>query len=172
MEFTQGTCVRVDDRDYGDVVQAAVERAGWRIWVSMFILDPRPTRDVAGLVLQLTDTVAARRRLGVDVRVLTAGALSSPDIAVANLTAGLLLSDAGVPHRRLFDTGSGRRSSHAKWLVVDDRAFVGSQNWADDGFRINTEDAIMLTGPAVQHLASEFDRLWQMGRGMPDHAAV
>ncbi len=170
MQFSQSGVAPIDERDYGDVMQAAIERAGWRIWVSMFIFDPRPSRDVVGTVGNLVASIGERFRLGADVRILTAGDLTSPDIVVANLAAGLLLEDQGVPHRRLFDVGQERRGSHAKFAVVDDRAFVGSQNWTDDAFRANTEDAVMMTGSAVSQLAVEFDRLWQLGRGMPTNA--
>ena len=46
-------------------------------------------------------------------------------------------------------------------------AVVGSQNWTDDGFRLNIEDAVMVAGPGTRRIADEFVRLWRQGKGMP-----
>ena len=159
MEFVDAQAGRLEDREYFDFALACVEAATARIWASLFIQDVRPSRDIAGNVLELTMSVVARRRAGVDVRVLLTGRSNTPDIAVANMASGLMLRAHGVPHRALLDF-DGRRGSHAKFIVCDDVAVVGSQNWTDDGFRLNTEDAIILSGPPVEHLAGEFQRLW------------
>ncbi len=169
--FTRSGAVRVGDRDYFDVVLASIEAARRRVWASLFIYDIRPGRDLEGQVLDLTAALIARRRLGVDVRVLTTGHVETPDIAVANLASGLYLQGAGVPHRRLFTTDVARLGSHAKFIVSDDEAILGSQNWTDDAFRLNIEDAVLLQGNAVELVGQEFLRLWDAGKGMPQHGA-
>jgi len=168
--FTQSSATRIDDRDYFDFMLASIEAAKWRIWVSLFIYDIRPSRDLEGKVLDLTTALIERRKLGVDVRVLMTGQVRTPDIAVANLASGLYLTFSGVPHRRIFATADGRSGSHAKMVICDDAAVVGSQNWTDDGFRLNIEDAALLTGSVTDLLAQEFLRLWSTGKGMPQNA--
>jgi phosphatidylserine/phosphatidylglycerophosphate/cardiolipin synthase-like enzyme len=169
--FTRSAAVRIGDRDYYDIMLASVEAASRRVWASLFIYDIRPGRDLEGQVLDLTAALIRRRRLGVDVRVLTTGHVVTPDISVANLASGLYLKGAGVPHRRLFASDGGRLGSHAKFVVCDDEAIVGSQNWADDAFRLNIEDAVLLRGNVVELIGQEFLRLWGLGKGMPRHAA-
>ena len=170
--FDTARAARIDDRDYFEVVLATVEAARRRIWASLFLYDVRPGRDIAGQVLELTAALVERRRLGVDVRVLMTGDLETADIAVANLATGILLDSQMVPQRRLFDPGRGeRRGTHAKFAVIDDLAVAGSNNWADDAFRLNTEDGVLLAGEPVEQLAGEFLRLWALGKGLPRRGA-
>lgn len=168
--FTASRVAPVPERDYAEIALAMVERARVRLWVAMFICDIRPNRDVEGLVLELVSAVISRHRLGVDVRVLVTGAVRTTDIAVANTASALYLSNAGVPVRRVFATDEGRSGTHGKFVICDDQALVGSQNWTDDGFRLNTEDAVLVDGSASEVLASEFLRLWAPGRGVPARA--
>lgn len=164
--FGQARAVQLPERDYFDVVLAAIESARRRIWAALFIFDIRPSRDLEGQVLELVTALAARRRAGVDVRVLVTGSVETADIAVANLASGLLLEQSGVPIRRVF-ADEERQGSHAKFVVCDDRAVVGSQNWTDDAFRLNVEDAVLLSGPVADVLSGKFLRLWRLGRGNP-----
>lgn len=166
-----GAAARVDERDYADLVLASVEEARRRVWAAIFLYDVRPARDVRGRVLELTEALAARRRAGVDVRVLVTGLVDTPDLDVANLATGLVLARHGVPHRRLYGGLAGkRRGTHAKFAVFDDVAVLGSQNWTDDAFHDNVEDALLLTGEPAGLLAAEFRRLWALGKGLPRDA--
>jgi phosphatidylserine/phosphatidylglycerophosphate/cardiolipin synthase-like enzyme len=170
--FDDASAARLPEREYFDFTLASVERARRRVWASLFLQDIRPARDLDGQVLELTTALVARHRVGVDVRVLLSGQVNTPDIAVANLASGLFLAQNGVPHRRAFeDPRGGRGGSHAKFFVCDDEAVVGSQNWTDDAFRLNLEDAVVVQGPPVELLAEEFLRLWETGRGLPRRAA-
>lgn len=169
--FEQGRTARLDDRSYYDFTRAAVERARRRIWASIFICDIRPQRDIEGLVLDLLAAVIERRQWGVDVRIMVTGDATAADIVTANLASALYLQNAGVPVRRSVVLDDGRLGSHAKFALIDDTALVGSQNWTDDGFRLNIEDAILLTGQPVERLGAEFLVLWKQGKGVP-RAAV
>lgn len=164
--FVRAHAVRLPDEDYYDFMFASLETARRRVWVSQFICDIRPPRDVAGRVLDLVTALVVRRAIGVDVRVLLSGAAATPDIDVANLATGMFLENHQVPHRRLLQLGR-RRGSHAKVVIIDDVAVVGSQNWTDDGLRENIEDAVVITGQPCQRLADEFLELWAQGKGMP-----
>jgi phosphatidylserine/phosphatidylglycerophosphate/cardiolipin synthase-like enzyme len=181
--LTGASAARLADRDYLPYVHARIETAARRIWVAMFIHDVRPSRDVEGSVLDLTKSLVERFLVGVDVRVLLTGQVATPDIAVANLATGLLLEHYGVPHRRVFGAavpassdaqgavGNGRAGSHAKLVICDDVAVLGSQNWTDDAFRLNTEDAVIVAGPGVDAVAEHFLVGWDKGRGLPGNVA-
>jgi phosphatidylserine/phosphatidylglycerophosphate/cardiolipin synthase-like enzyme len=170
--FEDARAVRLPDRQYFDFALASVETARRRIWASLFLQDIRPSRDLNGQVLELTMALIARSRVGVDVRVLLSGDVNTPDIAVANLASGMFLAQTGVQHRRAFeDPRGGRGGSHAKFFICDAEAVAGSQNWTDDAFRLNIEDAVVVQGPPVELLAEEFLRLWETGRGLPRRAA-
>jgi phosphatidylserine/phosphatidylglycerophosphate/cardiolipin synthase-like enzyme len=168
IEFAAARATRISDGAYSDVVLAGIETARRRVWVSVFIFDVRPSRDPEGRALELAGALIDRHRMGVDVRVLMVGDVTTPDIAVANIATGLLLDEQGVRQRRLFDSGDAAlRGSHAKFVVIDDLAIAGSHNWADDAFRLNIEDSVLLAGEPVEQLAGEFLRLWSYGRALP-----
>lgn len=169
--FTGAEGARIEDSEYFEVMLANVEQAQQRIWLDMFLFDIRPARDVRGRVLELAMALVDRFHSGVDVRVLLTGLVRTPALGVANVATGLLLDASGVPHRRVFDAGNGRGGSHAKLVIVDDIATVGSQNWSDDAFGTNHEDAVMLKGPVVDILASDFIAIWRRGRSVPRNAA-
>ncbi|MCX4240479.1 phospholipase D family protein [Paraliomyxa miuraensis] len=164
--FDATQAARLPDRDYYDFVFASVEAARRRIWVSLFICDIRPSRDLEGQVLDLVTALIVRCAVGVDVRVLLNGVAATPDIDVANLATGTFLHRHRVPHRRVMQLGN-RRGSHAKLVICDDVAVVGSQNWTDDGLRQNLEDAIIVAGDATELLAADFLALWERGKGLP-----
>jgi phosphatidylserine/phosphatidylglycerophosphate/cardiolipin synthase-like enzyme len=171
IDFSDSLATRIPERAYFDFVLASVQSSRRRIWVSQFIFDVRPSRDVAGSVLEVALALVERSRAGVDVRVLLTGSVSTPDVAVANLATALLIGAYGVRQRRLFDVGADTRTgSHAKFAIWDDEAVIGSQNWTDDAFRLNLEDSVALSGQVVDVLADEFLRLWELGRGLPADA--
>jgi phosphatidylserine/phosphatidylglycerophosphate/cardiolipin synthase-like enzyme len=147
---------------------ACVATARRRIYASIFLFDARPVRDVRGHALDLTMALAERRRLGVDVRILLTGQVNTVALGVANVATGILLESHGVPHRRVFAAGDGRIGSHAKFALIDDLAILGSQNWTDDAFNDNLEDAVLLRGSALDPLETEFMRLWPLGKGLPE----
>jgi phosphatidylserine/phosphatidylglycerophosphate/cardiolipin synthase-like enzyme len=165
--FTGAQAARLDDREYFAFALASIESAQRRILVSQFLFDLRPIADARGQVLELAMALAARRRLGLDVRVLVCGQVETVALGLANLAAGILLASHGVPVRRVFDVDAQRKGSHAKFVVCDDLAMVGSQNWTNDGFNDNIEDGVMLSGPPVQLLEAEFERLWAIAGGLP-----
>jgi len=167
ISFADGATARVEDRSYYDFTLAGVERARWRVWASVFICDIRPQRDIEGLVLDLLAAIIERKRWGVDVRIMVTGDAGAADIMTANLASALYLDRAGVPVRRTLGYADGRLGSHAKFVLLDDVAVVGSQNWTDDGFRLNIEDAILVRGAPAMRLGAEFVDLWSRGKGVP-----
>lgn len=167
IEFAQTEAARIEERECFDLLMACVQAARQRIYAALFLFDVRPVRDVRGNVLELVMGLAQRRSVGVDVRVLLTGAVSTPELGVANVATGILLASHGVPHRRTFRTDPQRSGTHAKFAILDDLALVGSQNWSDDAFNLNTEAGVIVRGDAVDALEAEFGRLWRMGKGLP-----
>ena len=157
----------ISDREYYPIIRAAAEQAQSRIWASVFICDIRPSRDVSGRVLDLITTLSQRATLGVDVRFMRTGDASAADIAAANLATGLYLHQSGVPIRRTTQSDRGRLGSHAKMVVIDNVAFIGSQNWTPGGFDDHIEDAICVEGLGVERVTAEFLHLWSNGKGVP-----
>ncbi len=165
--FAGAAAARIAERDYYELLMACVTTARRRIHATVFLFDARPVRDPRGQVLDLAIALAERRRLGVDVRILLTGQVETPALGVANVATGILLESYGVPHRRLFDIDASRSGSHAKFALIDDLGIVGSQNWTDDAFNDNIEDAVLLRGAALDPLEAELTRLWPLGRGLP-----
>lgn len=167
INFSGAGARRVNDREYLDLVLACIEGARRRICVCVFLIDISPERDLRGQVMGLALSLAQRRSLGVDVRVLMTGQVETPQLGVANVATGIFLASYGVPNRRLFEVDAQRIGCHAKFALFDDLAIIGSQNWTDDAFHDNTEDAVLLRGPVTDHLEAEFSRLWRLGKGLP-----
>lgn len=170
--FAGAGAVRIAERDYYDLLMACVSTAQSRVYASLFLFDARPVRDPRGNALDLAMALAERRRLGVDVRILLTGQVGTVVLGVANVATGILLESHGVPHRRIFAAGGGRIGTHGKFALIDDVAIVGSQNWTDDAFNDNLEDAVLLRGSALDPLEAEFMRLWPLGKGLPTHEAA
>lgn len=169
--FSNARAARLDDREYFDFTLASIESAKRRILVSQFLFDIRPVMDVRGLVLELAMALVERRSHGVDVRVLLSGQVQTPVLGVANIASGILLESYGILHRRVFDAGDNRSGMHAKFVICDDVAMVGSQNWTNDGLNDNIEDAVILGGLPVELLGVEFERLWARAKGLPANEA-
>ncbi len=146
--FAGAEAVRIAERDYHDLLMACVAGARRRIHASIFLFDARPVRDPRG------------------------GQVDTVVLGVANVATGILLESLGVPHRRAFAPGDGRKGSHAKFVLIDDLAIVGSQNWTDDAFNDNVEDAVLLRGSALDPLEDEFARIWPIAKGLPAHEAA
>ena len=156
----------LEDRQYFPYTKALIENARRHVLINTFIFDIRPPRDIEGYVLDLSSILIKAHKRGVDVRVLLPGTALSPDIYIANLSAGLYLTRSGIRHRRIL-AHENRQGSHAKFLICDDTAVIGSQNWTDDAFRLNIEDAIVLKGEAVIKIEAEFFKLWKNARTIP-----
>lgn len=168
-KFFGAEAARIADRDYYALLMACVVSARRRIHASIFLFDVRAVSDLRGQALDLAMALAERHRLGVDVRILTTGQVGTVALGVANVATGILLESHRVPHRRLFGTDGSRSGSHAKFVLIDDLAIVGSQNWTGDSFNDNVEDAVLLRGSALSPLDREFTRLWSLGKGLPAH---
>jgi phosphatidylserine/phosphatidylglycerophosphate/cardiolipin synthase-like enzyme len=148
--------VPLSDGDYVGRAGALIDGAQRRIALVVYGMnaDPKyPASDVNDLIGRLS--AAARR--GVSVRVLLETARRDLGVNEVNRQAAQALRAAGIETR--FD--SPDEITHAKLLLVDDVAIVGSNNWGYGGFRTYHEVGMMTRVPSVvDKLTQYFDGLW------------
>lgn len=152
-----GSCVLLPDATYAPHLTNLVHGAGRRVLVSMFIVDPY---GASPAVLGLLDALEAAAWRGADVRVLIGGSRRTFDIASAAASGRAVLQERQVPCRWL--TGTPVRGSHAKVVVVDDVAVVGSHNWSTSAFGEQTQDSVRIDSAAVAGaMAAAFEGQWR-----------
>ena len=121
-----------------------------------FIGGARSTLDVE--VLYMTDTnlrnaVAAAKTRGVTVRVI----LESPQDQAENTDTATFFNNLGIPVK-YADT---QFYLHAKLLVADGNAFVGSENMSPTSLKQNREVGVIAFEPAaVAVIQTQFDADW------------
>jgi phosphatidylserine/phosphatidylglycerophosphate/cardiolipin synthase-like enzyme len=162
------SAIPLRDADYFPFLHSQIVQAHRRIWVSMFTVNARHTRDARLHVRTLLHDLAAAVNRGVDVRVLIgADAQSQSALQVANRVASGYLKALGVPAR--WHEGARRHASHAKCVVIDDECLiVGSHNWSPRALARGIDDSIAVRceGIAVE-AAAWFVRQWARGIETP-----
>ncbi|ESP88839.1 phospholipase D-like domain-containing protein [Candidatus Halobonum tyrrellensis] len=127
--------------------------------------------DVVQPTVERGPFVAACRRAaerGVRVRILLSGAWyarEENEALVASLNGWA--DRTGAPlSARVADPAGRYGKIHAKGVVADDRAVVGSLNWNPTSAGENREVAVVLRGESVaDYYADVFDADWRGGRG-------
>ncbi len=148
----------------GDLLPYLVSSVGGahrRVLAAVFIIDPRPEEDPDGTVTLLLNALARAAWRGLDTRVLVGGSARTPAIELAGRVTRRYLESAGVPCRQ-FVGRRGETSLHAKYLIADDTAVVGSHNWTRRALITDNELSLAVTSPALaSSLALEFERDWR-----------
>lgn len=150
--------------DYAVRAGAMIDAATKRIHLVVYGMnaDPKyPGDDVWVLIKKMADAV----KRGVEVRIILE--ISNPDLGVntVNTQAVAALHAAGIPDVR-FDPPD--RITHAKVLIVDGAAIVGSNNWGYGGFHLYHEVGMATQVPAViQSLSDYFDGIWAVSTPAP-----
>jgi len=144
------------DDEYFDVVRPMLQGAGQRILLLVYgfhINTDYPDSDVEKLANEL---VAAKAR-GVDVRVILEYSDYNTSLNEMNEATAKKLLAGGVPVRwDPVDT-----ISHAKLLLVDDRAVVGSNNWGHGGFHLYHEvGSVTDNSAAVDYFTKYYEKIW------------
>jgi len=136
----------------------ATATAGIDLVVYGINLDPRfPEGPVARLAAALFDAVDR----GVAVRVLLERSSWSETLNEINDHAAAVLRAEGVVVR--FDDPDV--VTHAKLLITDDRAMVGTNNWGYGGLVRDHEAGVMIDVPdAVSELSAYFEAQWSAAR--------
>ncbi len=121
-------------------VERHIAGARQRVWILQYVV--RADDGPVGALLQAL--VDARAR-GVDVRVaLDRGRLPDGQPDAKNDAAAAWLRDRGMTV--VWDEED--RTSHAKIVIADGQAVVGSHNWTRSALLLNREVSLLITGPA------------------------
>lgn len=135
------------DAGFAALATPMIDAAKSKIWIITYGMNLDPQyKD--GDVWKLVDRVIAAHKRGVDVRVILETADYATDTNAVNKQARDALVAAGIDAR--LDPPS--TITHAKVLVADDVAIVGTNNWGYGGFAlyhevgIRTENAAVLAG--------------------------
>lgn len=144
---------------YYDYLTRAIERARFRIWAAVFIVNPTRGQDPELKVRGLLDSLGAKTAMGLDVRVIVGVSDSTEDIQLTNEVALGYLQELGVPARPYR---AAKHSMHAKYVIVDERlCMIGSHNWSHNAFTSNVEDSLAIESAEHAHLlARRFLTLW------------
>jgi phosphatidylserine/phosphatidylglycerophosphate/cardiolipin synthase-like enzyme len=131
------------DGHYLTTVSRMISSAQDRIRVLQYVVRPSDTAG-GGLVGDLLQQLVVAQRRGVDVHVILDhsprdGQYPGPD----NSAAAAILVAGGVPVA--YDEIDIR--SHAKLVLVDDRAVVGSHNWTYSALTGNREISLLVEDP-------------------------
>ncbi|WP_436836016.1 phospholipase D-like domain-containing protein [Laspinema palackyanum] len=133
---------------------------------------------------QLSDTLYARHRTGVQVR-----ALIDPSFAYRSYSEGLDMMGVALPNQNCqYDQANQPWSTpldtvgvpqlppgdrlHHKFALLDDRIVItGSHNWSAAANSRNDETLLVIDSPLVAaHFKREFERLYSTARlGLPTH---
>ncbi len=123
-----------------------------------------PYVDVAApAVAALIGALTAHARRGSDVRLL----LGRPPLSKSDL---VMLRHIDVPIRVMdSEQVATITTGHAKGIVCDESAVVGSANWSETGLSSNDEAAIAISHPdAAGYYAAAFERDWAPATPMID----
>ncbi|MBM4354778.1 MAG: hypothetical protein FJ109_13485, partial [Deltaproteobacteria bacterium] len=144
------------DDEYFDVVRPMLQGAKQRVLLLVygFHINTRyPDSDVEKLANEL---IAAKGR-GVDVRVVLELSDYNDSLNEMNEATAKKLMAGGVPVR--WDPVE--TISHAKLLLVDDHAVVGSNNWGHGGLHLYHEvGSVTDNVEAVDYFTKYYEKIW------------
>ena len=142
------------NRQYFPEVMGLFNAATQRIRVVMYGISYSP-KYAGGKVNQLVEALAAARARGVDVAVIIDLSDYNALLNKVNRPAKEFLAGAGVA---VFDDPKNT-TTHAKLIVADDVAVVGSVNWGKDALETRNETCVAVRDAAVATaFAAYFDR--------------
>ena len=143
-------------------VSSAIFGATQHVWVSVFGLRATTAARLNPLVRAMSD--AARR--GLDVRVLVDSDPQSREIAMTDVAA---FREAGMVVR----VWPLRSRLHARSVLVDDTAFVGSVGWTPASIFLTHEMAVALQGSsAIATLTQRYEAWWSMAATPPNDWSI
>ena len=150
-----GAVKTVVNRQYFPEVMGLFQSATQRIRVVMYGINYAP-KYAGSQVNQLVEALAAARARGVDVAVAVDLSDYNHLLNKVNAPAKKFLADAGVA---TFDD-SLKTTTHAKVVVADGCAVIGSVNWGKDALENRNETCVAIRDPAVaDRFAEYFERV-------------
>ena len=150
-----GAVKTIVNRQYFPEVMGLFNAATQRIRVVMYGINYSP-KYAGSKVNQLVEALAAARARGVDVAVAIDLSDYNGLLNKVNAPAKKYLADAGVA---VFDDPA-QTTTHAKLIVADGCAVVGSVNWGKDALENRNETCVAIRDPAVvEAFAAYFGRV-------------
>ena len=142
------------NRQYFPEVMGLFNAATQRIRVVMYGINYSP-KYAGSQVNRLVEALAAARARGVDVAVAIDLSDYNGLLNKVNAPAKRFLAEAGVA---VFDDPA-KTTTHAKLIVADDCAVIGSVNWGKDALENRNETCVAIRAPDVAaYFAAYFDR--------------
>jgi len=151
------------DGDYFNATHPLVKGATTRIYLIIYGFNMNPKYPDSE-VHQLAEALGEARQRGVETRVIIELSDYNDTLNEVNDNAVKYLTGQCVDVR--YDPLD--RISHAKLLIVDDTAVVGSNNWGYGGFHLYHEvGAVTDNKTVVDKLASYFFEVWEESAPVP-----
>ena len=150
-----GAVKTVVNRQYFPEVLGLFNAATQRIRVVMYGISYSP-KYAGGKVNQLVEALAAARARGVDVAVIIDLSDYNALLNKVNRPAKEFLAGAGVA---VFDDPA-KTTTHAKLIVADDVAVVGSGNWGKDALETRNETCVAVRDAAVRGFPTTMQLRW------------
>ena len=149
------TVKTIVNRQYFPEVMDLFQSATQRIRVVMYGINYSP-KYAGSQVNQLVEALTAARARGVDVAVAIDLSDYNALLNKVNAPAKKFLADAGVA---VFDDPL-KTTTHAKLIVADGCAVIGSVNWGKDALENRNETGVAIRDPAVvEAFAAYFERV-------------
>ena len=150
-----GSVKTIVNRQYFPEVMELFNAATQRIRVVMYGISYSP-KYAGGKVNQLVEGLAAARARGVDVAVVIDLSDYNALLNKVNLPAKEFLAGAGVA---VYDDPA-KITTHAKMIVADDVAVIGSVNWGKDALEVRNETCVAIHDPEIaQFFTGYFEHL-------------
>jgi phosphatidylserine/phosphatidylglycerophosphate/cardiolipin synthase-like enzyme len=152
--------IAMNECDYAAVLKHFVRKAIRRIWICQFQINLYPQEDETLAVRELVRDFAGAAKRSIDVRILIDRAQGNWRIHARNAQAQSFIPHLGIPCR--YYSG-GKRSLHAKYVVIDDViSIVGSQNFSHGALCTHRETGVaILSCPMNTHLRQHFLFVWE-----------
>ena len=149
-----GTVKTVVNRRYFPEVMDLLNSATQRIRVVMYGIKYDP-KYAGGKVNQLVEALAGAHGRGVDVAVAMDLSDYNATLNAVNAPAKEYLAAAGVA---VYDDAE-KTTTHAKVIVADDCAVIGSANWGYDAIERRNETCVAIRDPEIAaYFLEYFDR--------------
>jgi phosphatidylserine/phosphatidylglycerophosphate/cardiolipin synthase-like enzyme len=141
----------IHDESYQYEARKLIDAAHAEILISTFKIQ-RPTRRQGAILTALLDTLCAKSKAGIRVRLLMNWSDKFKGVAKTNAVVASMMRAAGVDVRYFADG----RCAHAKMLIVDKyAAMIGSHNWSVMSFTRNFEVSVLTCDDVLVRRALE-----------------
>lgn len=144
----------VSDGDYFPVVIKALQKARYRCYCSIFIIDYDLDNDFDVRLTNVLSELASTAWRGVDTKLLIGGSRANSQILKFSLLALARARHLGLDTRLV--TATEGDNSHVKMVIADDFILTGSHNWSRGIFGDQIQDGVLIQDPALASTLSKY----------------